>query len=217
MVVWTGRFRWVLRGFVGVLALGLSAIQASSIMAADNVYVKYLNGVPYFTDTPQASGFKKVRSYSGRYKTVRRSLGSSASYDRFSPTVHAVAEQYGLDPALVLAVIKAESDFDPYAVSTKGAMGLMQLMPETAYRMGVGDILDPRANIEGGSRYLKQLLGLFDGNLDLSLAAYNAGENAVARYGDIPPYEETQTYVRRVQHFYRLFRTRARPARLESP
>ncbi len=186
-------------------------------MAADNVYVKYLNGVPYFTDTPQASGFKKVRSYSGRYKTVRRSLGSSASYDRFSPTVHAVAEQYGLDPALVLAVIKAESDFDPYAVSTKGAMGLMQLMPETAYRMGVGDILDPRANIEGGSRYLKQLLGLFDGNLDLSLAAYNAGENAVARYGDIPPYEETQTYVRRVQHFYRLFRTRARPARLESP
>lgn len=206
-----------LRVLTCALALGLSAILASPIMAEENVYVKYLNGVPYFTDSPQASGFKKVRSYSGRFRKVRRNLGPVASYDRFSPTVHAIAEQFGLDPALVLAVIKAESDFDPYAVSSKGAMGLMQLMPETAYRMGVGDILDPRENIAGGSRYLKLLLGMFDGDLDLSLAAYNAGENAVARYGDIPPYEETQTYVRRVQHFYRLFRTRTRPVRAEQP
>jgi soluble lytic murein transglycosylase-like protein len=90
-------------------------------------------------------------------------------------------------------------------------MGLMQLMPETAYRMGVGDILDPRENIEGGTRYLKFLLRRFEGNVDLSLAAYNAGENAVERYGTIPPYRETQDYVRRVQHYYKLFRARSEP------
>lgn len=213
-------FTQAVRAFRGRLvapALGLSLILAFPIMATAEVFVKYLNGVPYYTDSPKASGFKEVQTYSGRFRTVRRSIGPKASYSRFGPTVDAIAGEFGLDPALVLAVIKAESDFDPYAVSPKGAMGLMQLRPETAYRMGVGDILDPRENIEGGTRYLKFLLGMFGGDLDLSLAAYNAGEGAVTRYGDIPPYEETRTYVRRVQRFYKQFRSRARPVRAESP
>ena len=200
-----------------VPALGLSLILAFPIMAVAEVFVKYLNGVPYYTDVPRASGYREVQTYSGRFRTVRRSIGPKASYSRFSPTVHAIATDFGIDPALVLAVIKAESDFNPYAVSPKGAMGLMQLRPETAYRMGVGDLLDPRDNIQGGTRYLKFLLGMFGGDLDLSLAAYNAGENAVVKYGDIPPYKETQTYVRRVQRFYKQFRRRARPVSAESP
>jgi soluble lytic murein transglycosylase-like protein len=134
-------------------------------MAAADVYVKYLNGVPYYTDNPRIQGFKKVRTYSGRFRRVRRNLGSPALIRRYTPTIHSVARTHGLDPALVFAVIKAESDFDPYAISSRGAMGLMQLRPETAYRMGVGDILDPKENIEGGARYLKFLLGMFGGDL----------------------------------------------------
>ena len=199
-----------------VASLGLSVILASPTLAGAEVYVKYLNGVPYFTDDPRAQGFSKVRKYSGRFSRARQSvrlrgLGSQVRLNRYRKTVQATADRHGLDAALVMAVIKTESDFDPYAVSPKGAMGLMQLMPETAYRMGVGDILDPRENIEGGARYLKFLLRRFEGNLDLSLAAYNAGENAVERYGTIPPYRETQDYVRRVQHYYKLFRTRSKP------
>jgi soluble lytic murein transglycosylase-like protein len=200
----------ILRRLPCLLTLGLSALLAFPIMATADVYVKYLNGVPYFTDSPRAEGFKKVRTYSGRFRRIQQRLVSRAKLQRYSPTVHAAARSQGLDPALVFAIIKAESDFDPYAISSRGAMGLMQLRPETAYRMGVGDILDPRENIEGGARYLKFLLGLFDGDLDLSLAAYNAGEEAVEKYGDIPPYEETQTYVRRVQRYYRQYRGRAR-------
>jgi soluble lytic murein transglycosylase len=177
-------------------------------MAAAEVYVKYLNGVPYFTDAPRDEGFKKIPLFSERLRRVPYRLGSVRLPDRYRQTIQAIAEKYGIDPALVLAVIKSESDFDPHAVSTKGALGLMQLMPGTAYDMGVTDVLDPRENIEGGTRYLKFLLGMFEGDLDRSIAAYNAGQDAVMKYGDIPPYQETQEYVRRVRHFYGIYRDR---------
>ena len=112
------------------------------------------------------------------------------------------AERHSIDPDLVRAVVKVESNFNPAAVSRKGATGLMQLMPTTARRFGVGNIFDPEENLDGGVRYLKHLLGLFEGNLALSLAAYNAGEKAVARYGGIPPYPETRRYVRKVSSLY---------------
>lgn len=116
--------------------------------------------------------------------------------------VQAVSKRHGLDPLLIHAVIRAESNFNPRAVSPKGAAGLMQLMPDTARRYGVADRFDPAQNLEGGARYLKDLLARFGGDLALALAAYNAGEAAVLRYGRVPPFPESQQYVVRVKSYY---------------
>ena len=114
-----------------------------------------------------------------------------------------------VDAALVHAVISAESGYNPGAVSRAGARGLMQLMPDTARRFGVQNIMDPSENIQGGVRYLRVLMQLFNGNMELAVAAYNAGENAVIRHGHrIPPYAETVHYVPKVLGFYRQFQTR---------
>jgi soluble lytic murein transglycosylase-like protein len=124
----------------------------------------------------------------------------------FAPHIARIASKYNLDPLLLHAVISAESAFNPRAVSPKGATGLMQLMPATARRFGVYNAFDPVANIEGGARYLRWLMDQFR-DQRLALAAYNAGEGAVMRYGNrIPPYEETRTYVSRVQSFYSHYR-----------
>ena len=117
--------------------------------------------------------------------------------------VHAMAPGFGLDPQLVLAVIAAESAFDKSAVSPKGAQGLMQLMPQTASRFGVSNAFDPEENLRGGMTYLARLIDQFGGDLDLALAGYNAGEKAVEQYRGIPPYQETQEYVRRIRAVYR--------------
>ena len=116
--------------------------------------------------------------------------------------VDSIAKDNGVDPALVDAMVRTESNYNPLAISSKGAMGLMQLIPETGRRFGVQDFFDPRQNIEGGVRYIKYLLNMFEGNVDLSLAAYNAGENLVARLGRIPPYPETRNYVRKIRALY---------------
>lgn len=113
-----------------------------------------------------------------------------------------IAPQYKLDPELVLAVVGAESTFDPNASSPKNAQGLMQLLPATARRFGVRNIRDPIENLRGGMAYLRWLMARFDGDIRLVLAAYNAGEGAVRRFGGIPPYRETQTYIRRVLRSY---------------
>jgi soluble lytic murein transglycosylase-like protein len=114
----------------------------------------------------------------------------------------------GVDVALVHAVISAESGYNPVAVSRAGARGLMQLMPETAKRYGVNNIHDPVENVTGGVRYLRDLLMMFNGNMELAIAAYNAGENAVIRAGNrIPPYAETVQYVPKVIGFYRKFQS----------
>jgi soluble lytic murein transglycosylase-like protein len=114
-----------------------------------------------------------------------------------------VARRHGLDPDLVLAVVGVESAFRPEAVSPKGAQGLMQLMPQTSAALGVHDALDPAANLDAGVRHLGSLLTLYGGDVSRALAAYNAGEGAVARHGGIPPYRETRAYVRRVLERYR--------------
>jgi len=116
--------------------------------------------------------------------------------------VEQTASRLQVDPQLVQAIIKVESEYDPKAVSNKGAMGLMQLIPETAQRFGVENPFNPKENIEGGVSYLKHLLELFAGDLPLSLAAYNAGEGAVQRSGGIPSFAETQDYVRKVTNIY---------------
>lgn len=108
------------------------------------------------------------------------------------------ADRYALDRALLAAMVKVESNFDPFAVSHKGACGLLQLIPATAARFGVRDVFDPEQNLDGGARYLRWLLDRFGGRTDLALAGYNAGEGAVSRHGGIPPYRETLSYVTRV-------------------
>jgi hypothetical protein len=111
-------------------------------------------------------------------------------------------DRHGVDPKLVHALVKVESDFNPYAMSRKGAMGLMQLMPQTASDMNVQNTFNPHENVDGGVRYLRYLIDRYDGNLSLALAAYNAGETAVKRWGTIPPFAETQNYVSRILKLY---------------
>jgi soluble lytic murein transglycosylase-like protein len=117
--------------------------------------------------------------------------------------VTSISTTHGVDPALVRAVIKTESNYNRWAVSRKGALGLMQLIPSTGRQYGVRDFFDPQQNIDGGVRYLKFLLQKFNGDLDLSLAAYNAGENAVERLGRIPSIPETTNYVRKIRSIYK--------------
>ncbi len=131
---------------------------------------------------------------------------------RYAPLVDRVAARYRIDARLIHAVVRAESAYDPQAVSRAGAVGLMQLMPGTAARYGVRDRRDPAANLDGGVRYLIDLIRQFD-NVKLALAAYNAGENAVIRYGNkVPPFPETRGYVRKVLTYYRELRGAAGPS-----
>jgi hypothetical protein len=130
--------------------------------------------------------------------------GSGADYRSL---IDGAAREAGLHPDLVYAVAAVESSFDPHATSEKGAQGLMQLMPETADRFGVRDPFDPQQNVRGGTLFLRHLLDLFDGDLRLALAAYNAGENIVLSMRRVPPYEETRTYVSKVMKRFGLGRT----------
>jgi soluble lytic murein transglycosylase-like protein len=136
---------------------------------------------------------------SGDLKWLVKQHDRRTSYDRM---IEQYADRYNVDPVLVRAVIQVESDFHPNCLSNKGARGLMQLMPETAQRYRVKDILDPEENIRGGVAYLADLLGMFSNDLPRALAAYNAGEGAVTRHGGIPPYNETMTYVKRALTVY---------------
>lgn len=133
---------------------------------------------------------------------------SAAPAADLTKTVAKIAEQNQLSPQLIHSVIQVESNYDPYAVSAKGALGIMQLVPATARRFGVSNVFDAESNIAGGARYLKYLLDMYDGNDALALAAYNAGEQAVSHYGGIPPYPETRNYVAAVRK--RLGKTPAR-------
>jgi soluble lytic murein transglycosylase-like protein len=144
--------------------------------------------------------FSNVTSARSRVSPVPGAVASTRT--TLLPVISRLAQHYGVDAHLVQAIITVESAFNPHAVSHAGAQGLMQLMPATAARYEVGDPFDPHANIEGGIRYLRDLLQRFPSDLRRVLAAYNAGEAAVERYGGVPPYPETQHYVARVMTLY---------------
>ena len=154
------------------------------------------DGVTHFTNAPTDP----------RYRSMPGMSGSSAGWLRLPPGVQArftedikqIAARHGVSASLVESVIRVESAFNPTAISPKGAQGLMQLMPQTANSLGVRNAFDPRQNIEGGVRHLRYLIDRYPGNLALAIAAYNAGEGAVDRHRGIPPYAETQDYVRKV-------------------
>ncbi len=161
----------------------------------------------YFTNCPSDSRFvplKRMRKISTT-SFKKRSIAPSHTPRDYMKIAEQAALWFELDPGLVKAVIKAESNGQAYAVSPKGAMGLMQLMPGTAKELLVSNPLDPEMNIWGGTLYLKQMLELFDGDYSLALAAYNAGPGNVERYGGIPPFPETQAYVKRVLKYWREF------------
>ena len=153
-------------------------------------------GVYHFTNAPTKPWFRILPGF-GLHRDVNLTTGP------YADLVNRIARAGGIEPDLVKAIIRVESNFNPYAVSPKGAQGLMQLMPETAANHAVRNVFDPEQNITGGVRYLRKLLDFFGGDLRLALAAYNAGENAVTRYNGVPPYRETREYVRKVLALYR--------------
>jgi soluble lytic murein transglycosylase-like protein len=166
-------------------------------------------GVMHFTNLPYLDKrYKPVGRYKGKGVTAPTAYRepSAADIARYSPIIDRAARENGLDPGLLHAVIRVESAYNPRAVSVKGASGLMQLIPDTARRYGVVDVFDPTENIRAGARYLKDLLAMFNNNLELALAGYNAGENAVIRAGNrIPRYRETLAYVPKVVNAYRTY------------
>ena len=187
----------------------LLLIVAPSGLYAETFYFKKDSGVHVYTNmNPKKKGYKKFRSKWAREKksTYKKSskLGSYKYSDKYDHLIELAAEQYGIDAKLLKAIIKVESNFHAGAVSPKGAMGVMQLMPKTAERLGVDHPFDPMDNIFGGSKYYRKLLNMFNNDHELALAGYNAGENAVIKYGyNIPPYKETQNYVKKVFRHYK--------------
>jgi len=196
------------------ILLGFFVVAAAAGAADADIY-QYVDehGVVHFTNVPQGPVVRTARVHRetrtpppapaspSRPATADRSRSDEvpASYLVY---IDRACEKYGVDPSLVRAIVKVESDYNPFALSRKGAMGLMQLMPQTAVEMNVKNSFSPQENIEGGVRYLRYLLDRYEGNLSLSLAAYNSGETAVKRWGTVPPFKETKDYVKKVLAHY---------------
>ncbi len=186
-----------------ILLVSFCLILAQAIPSSADIY-KYEDeeGVLHLTNVPSNPNAKYVMIM----KEKRVHFPKNIDIRQYDKIIAKAAGKFNLDIALIKAVIKAESNFNHRAVSRAGAKGLMQLMPQTASALNVDDVFHPNDNIEGGARYLRYLLNLYRGNLTLALAAYNAGEGAVAKHHyAIPPYRETQDYVRRVLAFYEAF------------
>ncbi len=182
-----------------VLSVGLSV--APTAATADVYFYKDSQGVLTFTNVPNHGGYRRVIRDANAQVS-----GPSLANGSYEDLIRAASGRHHVDADLIRAVIKAESDFRSNARSQKGAMGLMQLMPETARLHNVADAYEPSENVDGGVRHLKMLLERYQGDLQLSLAAYNAGSSAVEKHGGIPPFAETREYVRRVLRFYDSYR-----------
>jgi len=195
--------------YLSAFVLLLCVLSVASLSSAGIYRYEDEDGVIHFTNCPRDPKFKLyIRESKDDVGEEKRPVSflSTKDLNLYDSLISEFSKKYEVDFGLIKAIIRAESGFNPGAISRKGAKGLMQLMPETAVRWNVSNVFSPRENIEGGVRYFKYLLSLFNNDLRLSLAAYNAGENLVSQLGSIPPYRETVDYVRRVLNFYQSYR-----------
>lgn len=183
---------------ISIISIILCTFLLPAVAAGDIYRYVNKNGITVFTDNPQHSGYKVHLRESGSFR-----LASTRGYYPYRDVVVEACTIYRMDEALIRAVMEVESDYNRYAISSAGARGLMQLMPETARLLGVRNVWDPRQNIHAGTAYLQRFIRRFSGNMELALAAYNAGPTAVMEYGQVPPYPQTVNYVRKVMRLYR--------------
>ncbi len=208
-----GRAMMLSKIHMAVASVWLALVLVTISPARADIY-RYVdeNGVVHFTNAPQYTNRPAKGGWAFYRKEIRdnqadgKGAASGQLIHSYRDIIRQNARTYGLEEALVKAVIKAESNYNPQSLSNKGAQGLMQLIPETARQMKVNDPFNPAENIRGGSNYLRLMLDQFGGNLDLALAAYNAGPNAVQRHRGIPPYTETREYVQRVRRYLEQYR-----------
>ncbi|GFO56260.1 lytic transglycosylase [Geomonas sp. Red276] len=192
-----------------LVALAPAAVTIPAPARADIYRYEDPDGTLHFTDAPTDKRFKIFMRDIKKDKKLRTAFklpGYARNPAEFEPIIAACSRKYGVDVALVKAVIHAESGYNPNAVSSKGAQGLMQLMPKTAQGLKVADMMNPSDNIQGGVRYLRFLLDTFRGDESLALAAYNSGLGNVAKYGGIPPFQETRNYVAKVLSYRNTYR-----------
>jgi soluble lytic murein transglycosylase-like protein len=185
-----------------LLVLGGLAVALPEPASAEIYMYRDRKGALHFSNAPADPGYQRWAPSTGGFRVISRRLAKDKMRRKaFDPIIADAAHRHRVDAALVKAVIRAESDFVPYARSPKGALGLMQLMPATARMHNVWSVFEPKSNIDGGVRHLRLLLDQYNGNVRLALAAYNAGGGAVERHGGIPPYPETVNYLERVLRF----------------
>jgi len=194
------KIEWIFGGLLCLLTITSQGEAGSIFKFEDN------EGTVHFSDEIPETNYKiHVISF---HETLRKAIKRTSKAD-LKKMITKLSEEFRMEPHLVQAVVKAESEYDPMAVSRSGARGLMQLMPATAESLGVRNIHDPEENIRGGIRYLKKLMTRFPNNVDHAIAAYNAGERAVIKYNGVPPFAETVDYVKKVRKYYDELKTRA--------
>lgn len=210
MVFFCSRIRLVL----SLACLGCCCMPSGSAKAAIYSFVDE-NGLVHFSNVPSDPRYRPKVPHKASFgpPSAKSWLSGEDAASAYALYIRAAGLRFGVDPLLVKAVIKAESNFNCGALSCKGAQGLMQLMPETADDMAVADPFDPQANITGGTRYLRLLLNQFKGDLKLALAAYNAGPTVVKEAGRIPRYPETRRYVKKVLRNYRKYQAASSPSK----